>query len=254
MSQRGTSCANLYAAAVQHDKLYNASHCKSKKCAFTLAEVLITLVIIGVVAALTIPNLLQKYQEEALKTAYKKTYNVLNNAYKTVIAETGPLDCHYKVNGQVSSDCNLLYTKLMTSALKIAKKCDNNALQNGCLPKNSYKDAKTLLLENGENEKAEKITNCHQVNKSYIENNIKVVVLNDGQILIYENWPLIVADINGKKGPNKWGHDLFEFDISEKGINGVTSAPASIPGIICIVVEQGGKTPEKMYNSVILNK
>ena len=224
------------------------------KKGFTLAEVLITLVIIGVIAALTIPNLMQKYQDEALKTAYKKTYNILNNAYKTVIAENGPLDCHYKVNGNTSSDCNLLYTKLMTSALKIAKKCDNKALQNGCLPKNGYKDGKTILLESGKNEEAEAITNCHQVNKTYIENNIKVVVLDDGQILIYENWPLIVADINGQKGPNKWGHDLFTFDIRQKRLNGVITAPAIIPGIICIVVEKGGKTPQQMYNSVILNK
>ena len=42
---------------------------RSKKAAFTLAEVLITLAIIGIVAALTIPTLIQNYQERAWNTA-----------------------------------------------------------------------------------------------------------------------------------------------------------------------------------------
>lgn len=43
-----------------------------KKFGFTLAEVLITLGIIGVVAAMTIPTLVSKYRQRALETAFKK--------------------------------------------------------------------------------------------------------------------------------------------------------------------------------------
>ena len=45
------------------------SRVRSKKAAFTLAEMLITLAIIGIVAALTIPTLIQNYQERAWNTA-----------------------------------------------------------------------------------------------------------------------------------------------------------------------------------------
>jgi len=51
-----------------------------KKSAFTLAEVLITLSIIGVVAALTIPNLVQKYRRYVVETKLRQTVNILNQA------------------------------------------------------------------------------------------------------------------------------------------------------------------------------
>ena len=60
--------------------------------AFTLAEVLITLAIIGVVAAVTIPSLVNKYQERVKITKLKKAYSVLMNAYNLAIAEHGTLD------------------------------------------------------------------------------------------------------------------------------------------------------------------
>lgn len=48
----------------------------SSKEGFTLAEVLITLGIIGIVAALTIPTLVAKFQEKALVSQFKK--NIFN--------------------------------------------------------------------------------------------------------------------------------------------------------------------------------
>ena len=51
-----------------------------KKNGFTLAEVLITLAIIGVVATLTLPSLMTNTQEQQAMTAYKKILNSLNEA------------------------------------------------------------------------------------------------------------------------------------------------------------------------------
>ena len=45
------------------------------KKAFTLAEILITLGIIGVVAAMTIPTLVANYRTKALKSGFKKSYS-----------------------------------------------------------------------------------------------------------------------------------------------------------------------------------
>ena len=50
------------------------------KKAFTLAEVLITLVIIGVVAAITVPVLWSNYQEQALMSSLNKNFSVLKQA------------------------------------------------------------------------------------------------------------------------------------------------------------------------------
>ncbi len=59
--------------------------------AFTLAEVLITLAIIGVVAAMTMPSLIQKYQEQKRVTQLKKAYAVMQNAYLMAVKDYGEL-------------------------------------------------------------------------------------------------------------------------------------------------------------------
>lgn len=63
-----------------------------KKSAFTLAEVLITLGIIGVVAAMTIPTLLAKYQEKQTVTKLKQTYSILSQAIRSVQEDVGTPD------------------------------------------------------------------------------------------------------------------------------------------------------------------
>ena len=58
---------NILTSGVQNDK-------SSRKAAFTMAEVLITLGIIGIVAAMTLPSLIGKYQKQVTKTS-KGLYN-----------------------------------------------------------------------------------------------------------------------------------------------------------------------------------
>ncbi len=60
-----------------------------KKLGFTLAEVLITLGIIGVVAAMTIPTLMQKTNDSEIKSSYKKMMSVLNQAISMNFALDG---------------------------------------------------------------------------------------------------------------------------------------------------------------------
>ena len=60
-----------------------------KNRGFTLAEVLITLAIIGVVAALTIPSVIVNTQQQEFKTGLKKAVSVLNEAIQTNIAMDG---------------------------------------------------------------------------------------------------------------------------------------------------------------------
>ena len=57
-------------------------HHSLKKAAFTLAEVLITLGVIGVVAALTIPNIIQNYKRHVAEVRLEKFYSSINQAIK----------------------------------------------------------------------------------------------------------------------------------------------------------------------------
>ena len=63
-----------------------------QKTAFTLAEVLITLGIIGVVAALTMPALIQNYNHSVTETRLKKFYSVMNQAILQSIVDNGEVE------------------------------------------------------------------------------------------------------------------------------------------------------------------
>ena len=59
---------------------------------FTLAEVLITLGIIGVVAAMTIPSLITSYNKKITETRLEKFYSIFNQAIRLSVAENGDTD------------------------------------------------------------------------------------------------------------------------------------------------------------------
>ena len=64
-------------------------HSRKRKVAFTLAEVLITLGIIGVIAALTIPSLIQKQNDRVAINKFKKMYSIYCQAYQRAITDNG---------------------------------------------------------------------------------------------------------------------------------------------------------------------
>ena len=69
-----------------HHSLFN------RKSAFTLAEILITLGIIGIVAAMTIPTLMTKYAKQRTETQLKAFYSRINQTLKMSAAENGDID------------------------------------------------------------------------------------------------------------------------------------------------------------------
>ncbi len=70
---------------------------RRKSRGFTLAEVLITLSIIGIIAAMTVPNLMAKHQKHIWAVKAQKAYSLLNNRTKIMLAEKGcfELSCVY---------------------------------------------------------------------------------------------------------------------------------------------------------------
>lgn len=63
-----------------------------KRPAFTLAEVLTTLGIIGIVAAMTLPNIITNYQKKVTVERLKKIYSVMQNAYLRSQNDNGPAE------------------------------------------------------------------------------------------------------------------------------------------------------------------
>ena len=178
---------------------------KSRKAAFTMAEVLITLGIIGIVASMTLPSLYIKNQNKALEASLKKNYSVLQQA----------LDMYQAQNGfRLKSD------DLDTHELKPAILPYFNVL-NDC-GVGTELSGKACIPNTEENKS--------NIYKSYNGNTITLAVfddgqfvLNDGSLILLENvrygyGVLISVDVNGyNKRPNRWGHDLFTFQLMKDG-------------------------------------
>lgn len=77
------------AFTLAEDATHVAHWDNSRKIAFTLAEVLITLGIIGVVSAMTIPTLMANHRKKVVETKLEKIYSVMNQAINLTNAEYG---------------------------------------------------------------------------------------------------------------------------------------------------------------------
>ena len=113
----------------------NYSHCKEASPAFTLAEVLITLGIIGVVAAMTMPSLIAAHRKHEVVTKLEKIYSVFNQAVRTSTVEHGDvtswgIDCGNSNNVKCTTDEALErfneYIGKYLQITSITKKDDNS--------------------------------------------------------------------------------------------------------------------------------
>ena len=186
---------------------------------FTLAEVLITLGIIGVVAALVMPPLIQNYREKEMVTRLKKAYSVLSTAYNSAICENGTADTWGYVSTYTLPNATLTF-EMFKPYLNIAKDC-KGAL--GCFSKigkaGGYKSI------NGQVSAASGV--------GYIDyGTVYNIILNDGMSVSFSSYGtsgfsygpdmiirnVVTVDVNGnKKGPNQWGIDTFSFLLTDKG-------------------------------------
>lgn len=212
--------------------------------AFTLAEVLITLGIIGVVAALTLPVLIAKYQQKAGIIGYKRAMSILNQATTKTVADLGyipecyswlkkpypPMNECIKRNdigaciawGDVdgnprpsdysgkNNEC-IIFGEQFFKNLKIIKSCDR-AYYDGCTV--AYKGSDTLKKEAddslSENDLLIATAGDIGLRAEYLKKR-PAIVLEDGMIiLVNKKNPIeMIIDVNGKKGPNKWGYDVY---------------------------------------------
>ena len=161
---------------------------QSRKNAFTLAEVLITLGIIGIIAALTMPSLIANYQKKVLVTQLKKQVNVISNNLNRVMVDEGVdvLSLTSIISEQVGDD--LVY--INNSAYK--------KYFNYASPLSSSKTAELLA--------------------DAVEEDFNAIIqTNDGAVYTFY-FEGLVLDVNGDKGPNKIGRDRFTLATYKNGL------------------------------------
>ena len=169
------------------------------KFAFTLAEVLITLGIIGIVAAMTIPGLIAKYKEMQYRTIYKKVYSSLNQAMKYAQEDDG-VDLSL---GNISYDGGVTpNTSQIGEIFKYLSRYYN--AKTTCFENNADK---CWVCEKGEagslSGGAPNWLGCRKSSYSFID-------ANGVAYYLYSNreFPILI-DVNGNRNPNQLGRDRF---------------------------------------------
>ena len=181
-----------------------------KKFGFTLAEVLVTLGIIGVVASLTMPTLIQNHQYKTYSTGIQKVYTELSQALIRKINDVNAISLSEA--GFRFNEDNTVEKDFLNTYFKPVKRCDNGS---DCFAA-SYQTYKGAIGKN--------------INKS----NIYAITLSSGAVIGFKvygkaSYPIhqsdrlqeyiarAVVDINGVKGPNTLCKDYFEFFITNDG-------------------------------------
>ncbi len=221
------------------------------KGGFTLAEVLITLAIIGVVAALTIPTVVRNYQKTQTVTQLKKTYSALANTTNLAIGDYGPVEgwkvYHYSAvvpETSVKGSEHFAKTYLMPY-LKVSKDCGFSTAEI-CSYKTKYLNGGNVFIFD---------------NSSYYK-----FVLNDGAyiaVISTVSPPYISAsvlvDINGPKKPNVMGKDVFRFVYVIEGYdyNGQFRASAmhlDLPSLYAQATDGCNKSASGIYCASVIMK
>ena len=240
---------------------FRRAHCdKYRRVAFTLAEVLITLGIIGVVAALTIPSLIAKYQDKVLIQQTKKAFSAFQNGLALASQDNG-----------TPGDNSLTFPKDESSYFTVVKNLSKyfngsqvclRSSQEGCsqffyqcaqavptynnageaVYDNSFTNYPKIILADGtifgvsSNRKGCENTRYTGVNKNAAG---EIIYNNDGTPSTYDYYSSICAniimDVNGVKGPNQYGRDVYHlwvFKNNVKPVNGTDLGGTSLRNIL----------------------
>lgn len=199
----------------------------NKKSAFTLSEVMVTLTLIGFIATMTLSTVGSSVQQRARLAEFKTAYSKMEAAIRSITVEEGRMFGCYEcptneeqelygltMNGgctTTGAQCQPLQDAFVR-AMGATRFCETNPVTEGCLP---------------DNYPAAPGGGCFQditSGEAFVLDN-SMILFTDGS----NSLKLFAVDVNGRKGPNKWGQDIFTFSlkanesITVRGHNYVTS-------------------------------
>lgn len=165
-----------------------------------MAETLITLTIIGVIATLTVPNLITKYKKHVWVTQLQKNYAILKNALAQGEHEHGSLVDEPITQPNTRAKSAHILNKYFIPYLKVEKDCTKDANNNNCTSVNRY-----LLSPN--------MGSLGMFNPKTVSV-MASFVLSDGTLVSYYYPYGIIVDLNGDGKPNIMGRDVFMYILS----------------------------------------
>lgn len=178
-----------------------------KKFGFSLAEVLITIGVIGVVSAMAIPTLIQNIRERETVAKLQATHSILTQAVRLAEQESGGASGW--VSGYTTSQDALSIAEYLKPHLKILQDCGIRDTDQVCI-RREYK------RRNGGN---------HDVRYATDTRYYKIILMNgtsvwwkstDSEERRSGAFIEFFIDTNGEKLPNQWGSDLFVFSYEDE--------------------------------------
>lgn len=166
---------------------------------FTLAEVLLALGIIGVVAALSMPTIMGNYQKKTYLTSLHKVYNELSQAVEQAMTDknAGTID-------EAGLTSQTALNNWVKTYFKVTHNCEGNSSK--CLaPSNQYRKLKNT----------ESFITSRSTHNYYALSNgavIRPLIAKEGAKRFN-----ILVDTNGKKAPNTLGRDVFFIGVYNNG-------------------------------------
>jgi len=176
--------------------------------AFTLAEVLITLGIIGIVAEMTIPTLMNNVQDAQYKSALKKNFSVFSQIYLQIQTDGGTFQDGISACTDAATK-HTCFKNIIKPYLKVVNDCDSNNSLGVCFPSTIYEMDRSVVPVG-----------------SFFDPGAAGLLLNDGTsvmiVLDGSDCPItrgtftgecgwINVDVNGLKKPNTMGKDIYNF-------------------------------------------
>ena len=200
----------------------HSSRLTRRKSAFTLAEVLITLGIIGVVAAMTLPTLVNKYQQKQTIAQLQKVYSILNQAFRRSEA-----DNESSIYWDTSKGTQVFFNTYWRPYLNIIEECKGNKTTACAYTSsqpwkraNNTKDGYFVVI-------AQWRTPVILADGSFVSiltgsgyGSSTGDTDEDGNIEIEDGADTrIIVDLNASKLPNTFGKDVFLLErVAGKGI------------------------------------
>lgn len=173
--------------------------------AFTLAETLIALAIVGIIATLTIPNLIDGYNKKIYVANVQKVYNLFSDSGRKCMSDNNTDSLAETDMTELNGVGNFLKTYF-----KVVKDCGVYSDDKESCFADSYKDVDGTSAY------------IPALDYKYC------VVINTGAVICmdsmstdgdsnYHGYSNVIFDVNGKKAPNTKGRDLFAFEFYSDG-------------------------------------
>lgn len=201
------------------------------KKAFTLTELLLTITIIGVIAALVLPSMVKQYRLRVLSTQLRRTYEQIETAVKTVMEEEFTSDFYHTRAGSVGNISTTATATNMdgplyflTNYFKVRNTCQYLWTNANGTNATALKYQNTTNNSSGSSQCKIFATSDHPIGYWLYGYGGHCVGLDSGAIICMrhvgtnENTTRqLLIDTNGKSSPNLIGYDIFSLKIDSKG-------------------------------------